>query len=255
MKSVTLETKCWEGDWKKVLKTDRLKVLTERNCYPFAESIVLINNVQNYRQVCKYARRAVEKGFISRYVIVKDYEEEALKFFGVSRDSLGRGHVYSIAEFVGLYICKTDFLLHFSSDSIPAKSYNWIPKAIDLLDSDYRLSVANLTWNGNYQSAKEESFQENENFYIGYGFSDQCYLVRLSDFRAPIYNEYHPASRRYPIYGGELFEKRVDSWMQNNGRLRATYKHGAYVHEPHPITLLGRLRNLRKRLCRISFVP
>jgi hypothetical protein len=57
------------------------------------------------------------------------------------------------------------------------------------------------------------------------------YLVRTEDFRASIYEESHEASERYPHYGGELFEKRVDSWMRNNHHLRATHRHGSYLHQ------------------------
>jgi hypothetical protein len=40
--SVTLETKCWEGDWRLLLKTDRLKVLADRNRFPFAQEPIRI---------------------------------------------------------------------------------------------------------------------------------------------------------------------------------------------------------------------
>jgi len=61
------------------------------------------------------------------------------------------------------------------------------------------------------------------------------YLMRTSDFRSPsVYHETNPASARYPAYGGELFEKKVDSWMRNHGFHRLTYKHAAYSHRNFP---------------------
>ena len=90
--------------------------------------------------------------------------------------------------------------------------------------------------------------EETGDFYIGRGFSDQCYLVRTEEFRRRIYNESHPASARYPCYGGELFEKRVDSWVRNHGHLLATYKHGHYLHKNWPQPFHARLRRrLNKR--------
>jgi len=68
-------------------------------------------------------------------------------------------------------------------------------------------------------------------------------MVRTADFRQPIYSEQNAASSRYPGYGGELFEKRVDSWMRNHGHLRATYRHGAYEHESGPRSLKGSIRH------------
>ncbi len=82
--------------------------------------------------------------------------------------------------------------------------------------------------------AKQESISEIEHFFVGFGFSDQSFLVRTNDFKKPIYNEYNSASERYPQYGGETFEKRVDSWMRNHQYLRLTYKHGTYIHEDFP---------------------
>lgn len=62
--------------------------------------------------------------------------------------------------------------------------------------------VANPLWNYRHQDAFNESIDEIEDFYIGYVFSDQCYLVKNEIFRKPIYNEHNIASSRYPIYGG-----------------------------------------------------
>ena len=45
--TVTLETKCWEQDWKRILDGERLRLLVERNAYPFTEKILMINNVKN----------------------------------------------------------------------------------------------------------------------------------------------------------------------------------------------------------------
>jgi hypothetical protein len=83
---------------------------------------------------------------------------------------------------------------------------------------------------------------------VGFGFSDQCFLVRTADFRAPIYNELNDLSARYPGYGGELFEKRVDAWMRNHGFLRATFKHGTYLHEKHDPAPASRFRHALGRL-------
>ena len=63
------------------------------------------------------------------------------------------------------------------------------------------------------------------------GFSDQTYLVETALFKKPIYNEYHNFSDRFPIYGGELFEKRVDSYMQNRNLFRASNRYVYYTHK------------------------
>jgi hypothetical protein len=75
---------------------------------------------------------------------------------------------------------------------------------------------------------------EIEDFYIGFGFSDQCYLIKTSDFKKSIYNEINTNSERYPKYGGELFEKRIDSYMRNNNLYRITSKEISYIHKNFP---------------------
>ena len=164
---------------------------------------------------------------------VHEHAQEALDFFQLSKEKLGKGYYYSIAELVSIYLTKTKYLLHFSSDAIPEKNiaFNWLQQGIHLLETNSEVKVFNLTWNHRFHEAKNESLSEDDQFFYGYGFSDQMYLVRTADFKVPIYEEINDASERYPKYGGELFEKRVDSWMRNYGNIRATSKQASYLHQ------------------------
>lgn len=237
--SVTLETKCWENDWEFLLKTDRIERMAERSAFNFAKRTLFINNVENPGKVSSYAEKLVRSGVLTGFHVVADHEAEALDFFGLEKESLTSGFVYSVAELVGIHLCQTDFLLHFSGDSFPAARVPWMGAALERFSADKRVKVANLTWNHNYLDAAAEAFDEDHDFYVGYGFSDQMYLVRTADFRSPsVYHQTNPASARYPAYGGELFEKRVDAWMRNNGFHRLTYKHGSYEHENFPKSYL-----------------
>lgn len=230
---VTFETKCWEKDWEYLLKTDRLQQAVEYNCFNFRERVLYINNVSknSLSEVLRRADSCIAKAILTSYVVVEDYAEEALDFFSITKESLGCGYYYSIAELVGIFLCNTEYLLHFSSDSMLANPFTWVDKALAKMGQDEHIKVANPTWNGRYHEAKLESFCEDADWYTGLGFSDQCYLVAPREFRKKIYTETHPASSRYPQYGGELFEKRVDSWMRNHQHYRITYKHGTYIHQ------------------------
>jgi hypothetical protein len=68
------------------------------------------------------------------------------------------------------------------------------------------------------------------NFYVAkQGFSDQMFLVRTSDFKAPIYSEMRLDASHYPR--GDVWEARVFSYLKNRGYRRITFRHGSYVHE------------------------
>jgi hypothetical protein len=246
MPSITFVTNCWEKDWDILLKTRFLKNKIDRNNYQFTKKALVINNVKNRSKVEEYAKKAVVDGVITSYYFVADFIKEALAYFQLSKESLGKGYNYSNHELVSVYTCDTDYLLFYTSDTTLNQKLSWIPLALAEMEKSSNYKVANPIWNDKVDEAKKESSCEIENFYVGYGFSDQCFLVRTKDFRAPIYNEENPASARYPEYGGDTFEKRVDSWMRNHNYLRLTYKYGSYFHEDFD------RRFMRKRISRIS---
>ena len=228
--TVTFETKCWEQDWEVLLKTDRLGQMIARNQFPFAERVLIINNVDDRAAVARHAQAAVDRGVLTAFHVAADHADEALRFFQIEPESFGPGYVYSIAELVGIYLCRTEFLLHFSSDSILRDPVDWVTPTIDVFrQQGAAAGAANPMWHEDWP--RKEAIAESDNYFAGRGFSDQCYFVRTADLRAPIYNERHPWSQRFPKYGGQLFEKRVDSWMLNHGRFRLTYRHARYDHE------------------------
>ncbi len=233
---VTFETKCYENDYEFILTGRRLPMMIANCGHAFVRKHLIINNVIDRSKVETLARACVERGLIDEYFFAEDHATAALDFYGLDRESFKSGYYYSISELVGLFLCGTDYLLHFASDShietrVP---YDWISEAQDLMEKDSRIACATPTWNRKYHEAKAESNSELDNWYVGQGFSDQCYLVRTALFRGRIYNETHPYSERYPVYGGELFEKRVDSYMRNHGLLRLMNKRFCYRHRNFP---------------------
>lgn len=229
--SVTFETKCWENDWEILMKTGRLKRMIERSRFPFKEKILYINNVNNKIRVEKAAEELVKKGIITSAVFVDGMADKVLDFFSIDKDSFKGGYYYSIQELAGIFNCKTDYLLHFSGDTIMGDGAEWIGESINRMESDREILVANPNWQRSGDMAKQESLSEDGSFYKGFGFSDQCYLVRNADLRKPVYNEKNEVSERYPVYGGELFEKRVDAYMRNHALKRITSKNAYYIHK------------------------
>ena len=142
--TVTLETKCWEHDWNRILGGEWLRQLAERNVYPFREKILMINNVKRPSVVAKHAERTIQQGWLTKYVIVEEHAAEALDFFAVTRESLGLGYPYSIAELVGVFLCRSDFLLHFAGDCMPAAASDWVSRSVGFMSQDPRIKVCSL---------------------------------------------------------------------------------------------------------------
>jgi hypothetical protein len=233
---VTFDTKVYEKDWKFLLRDGFLKKNIERCNYNFASKNLFINNVQNLKEVLHYANKLKNSKIIDNIYVVEEFEKEVLDFFNLTKESFKGGFYYSIAELTSIYLCSTKYLLHFSGDSFLQKfsKVPWIDESIVIMKENPDILVANPCWNFNFEEARMESFGELKNFYVGYGFSDQCFLVRVDRVRKDIYRETNPISARYPEYGGELFEKRVDSYMRNHNLKRITSKNISYIHKNFP---------------------
>jgi hypothetical protein len=233
---LTFETKCYENDWEFLLKAGRLKKMIESCDYPFTERILYINNVTDLNHVKKFADKCVDKNIIDSYVVVEEQADMVLKAFNINADSFNGGYYYSIQELAGIYLCKTEYLLHFSGDAFLQIRKPWIDDAIKAMKKNPQYFLANPVWNKKFDEAKSQSFDEDDLFYFSFGFSDQCYLINVNNYRKDIYNESHPASERYPKYGGELFEKRISSYIMNHNLYRLTSKSAAYRHRNFPKT-------------------
>ena len=229
--SITFETKCWEQDWEILLKTDYLKKQIKNCNYPFTIRRLIINNVNDINEVKKYAEKAIKEGIIDEYIVAEEWANEVLNYFSLSREELGKGYYYSIAELTGIYVCSTDYLLHFSSDSRFEYRNNFVADSINLLNEHFEISVCNPMWNYRYHDLRKPNWDESKHFHIGHGFSDQCYLIRLDEYKRDIYHFSHDTGAKYPEYGGELFEKRCNSYMRCNDRFRAVYMKGSYWTE------------------------
>lgn len=232
--TVTFETKCWEGDWRLLLTTGRVKKMIERCRYPFAEKVLYINNVKDKKKVFAAASKLVRNKILTSVFFVEDLAQQALDHLKVGRDSFKGGFYYSIQELTGIFNCRTAYLLHFSGDSMIENNEPWIDQAIGRMETDSSILAANPNWDRTGQEAGSGAVSGDGLFYRGSLFSDQCYLIRAADFKRPIYNETNAASSMYPDYAGELFEKRVFSYMRNHGLYRLTSKKAFYKHRNFP---------------------
>jgi hypothetical protein len=233
MTNVTYATNCWEKDWYYILNDSRLKKIIDNNSYDFDYRLLIINNVKEdtVKPLLKAIDHAIKIGAFTDFYFVNDHYEEALDAISLKRSDIDIGYNYSISEWVAIHLCKTKYITYYMGDSIVDSNHDWITPSIKLLEDNENIKVANPLWSYRHNEAMAESVYELKDFYIGHGFSDQCFLVRKEDFYADIYKEYHPDQIRYPVHAGDCFERRVYSWMRNKQVLRATYKHCSYIHK------------------------
>jgi hypothetical protein len=85
--SVTFVTTVWEKDWRHVLlDPEYLPVRQiENHCFPFAEKLLIINNVLDLSAVHQAAAGWIDKGVLTRVVVAAEIERELLSFFQLKR--------------------------------------------------------------------------------------------------------------------------------------------------------------------------
>ena len=249
--SVAFAITCWERDWRQILlHPDYLaKYQIAHHNYPFDEKILIINNVNNLSEVLKAANQKIEEGILDRVVIAK---ESILNRFQMNLGDFYEGSVCkvekspvatvdflyhnAIGPLTALYATTCDYLLYQCGDIFLTQPTNWVKKATDLLKKDPLYKVATLVWNwgdwlkeASYDEVRRESFKLDGEFYVtNCRFSDHLFLVKRSDFYAPIYKEPREDVTNYPW--GDTFEMRMFSAMKTRGWLEIIYAHGDYTH-------------------------
>lgn len=230
---VTFETKCWQRDWEVLLQTDYLEKMIANCNFPFSTKRLLINNVDDINAVKRYADKAVKTGLIDEYVVVDELAEKVLKKLNLTKEELGKGYYYSIAELVGIYCCSTEYLVHFSSDTCLEKKWknNFIRDGLNLFAENENVAVVNPMWNYKWHELENPNWDKSKTFHLGGGFSDQCYMIKAEEFNRDIYHFWHETGEQYPAYGGELFEKRCNAYLRVNKRMRAVHMKSSYWTE------------------------
>jgi hypothetical protein len=246
MTTCAFATTCWDRDWKDILLAPNYlsDLQIGNHLFDFQDRFLVINNVKDLSLVKKAADRWVSNGVLTRYVVVDDIVEEMLSFFSLKRSDFRLGSnaseygcvnpdwVYynALGPLSAIFCADTDYLLYQTGDVFLDKKVSWIKKAIRLMEKNRNIKVANLVWNNCYQEAKKESYRKSWNFYYAdSGFSDQQFLVKLEDFRTPMYGEIREDSSHFPR--GDVFEKRVFSFMKNRGWERIVFRRGSYTHQ------------------------
>jgi hypothetical protein len=229
MKSICFQTTCYEKDYSLLLEKGLLEnYLSHFPEISFSEKRILINNVKNPKKIDKLINSKFPE---FSYVFTDDQKQNVINYFDLDSKVINVGLYYSIQHFTGVYCTDCDYLFHIGGDNnIEHLDSNFIRESIDILESNDSYIIAMPRWGEDpTKGAIEEAIRSDHNFFVEFGFTDQIYILKVNEFKNKIYNYSHPDSSKYPLYGGELFEKRVNSFMRTMGKYRVVHKNYFYM--------------------------
>ena len=223
--------------------------------FPFARVIVTLNNIADAVSAIALAKEAVERREIDEYIEVALALPEALEKCGLTLRDLGLVRHYMDFALVAVTCAAPTYLLYCCAEVDLVTPFDWVSDAVAKMESDPRILVANPSWASDPAGAQRESLRRDGHYWVGNGFSDQCFLADASRLAAPIYHYRHEAGGRYPMSDlGDIFEKRLDAYMRHQNLLRisdsrVSYKHAGVEGLGYPkLPLLRRLIRKGKRL-------
>lgn len=189
--------------------------------YDFDEYILVVNNVSNREDVIERAKKFPK---FSIY-FAGDNDQEVLKHFDLF--DLGKAYVYTIPHLYTIFYTTCDYIFHISEDIDNLVIDNFIEDSVEMMKNE---SIISTIPDWGYEQLDGHYYENG--FDVTIGFSDQIYIINKKMFDKPEYYKFsHPFSNRYPDYGGECFEKRIDSYMMCNNLKRAVHKKSKYTHK------------------------
>lgn len=248
---VDLVINCFERTYRKVLAPGFVRGIVEQNRYAFRRVTVLLNNIADSAAAEALAKELLRTGEIMQWFLVADHLDRALQQTGLTRQQLGSLPFYSDWALVALTVPGSDWIVHWDADVQLAEPMDWITPSLELMRENKFVATANPTWK-KANTGREERGCKGD-FVLSYGFTDQVFLLRRSEFARPIYRYWVPISMRYPVsHVGPYFEQWVDAYLRVKKRLRATYLPATFVHatvegSAYPRAWPLRLKNTLRR--------
>jgi len=239
--AVDFAVNTFERTYREVLAPGFIANMIVDHRYSFSRRIVMINNVKDRENAKERADSLKRSGEITEYYFVADLLDKTLQRAGLTLADLQPNVHYTDCSLTAIFLDGSDFLVYCDADVRLKEPHDWITQSIKLMTQDARIAVANPNWTPD--TLKQEAREFCGEFGIGYGFSDQLYLIRRSEFARPIYKFHVPISLRYPLSAtGRVFEQMVDSYMRVNGRMRATLRTSNYIHDAEEGATYAKLR-------------
>ena len=235
--SVELVVNVFERTYRQALAPGLFGAIGESNLRRFHRRVALINNVADPVDAGARAQRLLDAGEIDAFHFVADRLDDALQAAGLTRAELEPLLHYSDAPLVAASVGATPWLLYWDPEVRLLEPYDWVGPAIELMQEDSRVIVANPSWeppgpDGHRPGIERESVALRGEFALGRGFSDQVFLARREALAAPIYGQRCITRITYPAaHKAHVFEARVAAYLRHHERFRAISLNATYVTE------------------------
>lgn len=250
MRLTTFATKCWQGDYEKILNINRLRQMVKGNCHEFDRVVIWLNNFpdENHYQKANSLLEHLIKSYSDTLPLVREsMRERALEFPEVTKLFNEIPFRNSACEYLSTQVEK-DPVVWTCGDVLVEANFDWVSVGLQLLDKNPELlSVTPPTQLGwahdlhvtTTSGEKPVSVIETEpeceyQYFTVQRYSDHCNLYYPERMRNIQFGETHPS-----IGGGfdHWFEVHVCAWMENHNVSRAVLGAGKprnilyYVHE------------------------
>jgi hypothetical protein len=248
---------CFERNIDAVLAPEFLTRAMAQHRYPFALRTVLINNVSDPERAALMAESAVNRGEIDRYLFVNQLVEEGLRVTNLRRRDFGRYLHWSDCCLAALVADGPDHLCYVDVDLELKEPTDWISPALDVMAVDPRVKVGNPNWvmADGRTTVAEESDDIGVSHFIGYGFTDQVFLVRRSHFArslrtrvVPLWVQCPATLRWTGAQGGLFFEQVMDGYMRRSYSMRVTIATAEF--EPIPMSSYPQVSIVERAMAR-----
>lgn len=242
-----------------VLGPGYFEMVAQEHGHDFESRTLLVNNVSDLRAIRRRAEELVRRGEISRFFVVAEHLDHALAVTGLRRSDFGRVLHNSDCSLVALTLPGPDWLLYLDAEARLRAPAEWITTALKAMGADRRYLAASPQWehpSGVGNTAQVEAEWVSDGVAACYGFSDQTFLVRRSDFAGPLAVRplwlRAPGALWHPSHAGYFLETIIEARMRIEQRPKAVVLAASTVLDAsnpyHPVGLRERVARKRNNM-------
>lgn len=241
-RSVGLVVNTYERTYRDVLTPGFFPGIAAQNRRECDEVVALVNNVVDRRDARERADALVAAGEISAYAFVADHLPEALRAARLPARALRRRPYLLDYGIVMPHVVRTEWLLGWDAETRLPQTADWLGPSLDLLEDDRRVFHTSLAWTvaPGEPGPHGEAVDHVGEFALGWGFSDQLFLVRRDDLIGPLWRSFAPAAAVRHAPHPYTFEYRVEAHQRAVRRHRATLTSTRYETNDLPTGVVER---------------